>query len=226
MTFLRSLVFLLGASLPVIAQETAQNLTWLTLATDHAARVEIDGKDAGTLQSGATLRIQATPGDHIILATPEGGGPVWRKSVVISSALPNSVSIPLRAHLQRAEIQKAGFWEDHRTGLIWAASDNGSGVTVSQAHAYCQQLTSGGFHDWRLPAISELQTVFGGAADERGFRVVAPLKLTGWAWSSTSGNEPAENWALDLGDGARASIAAGDAGLNRALCVRSTQPTR
>lgn len=120
-------------------------------------------------------------------------------------------------------IQKAGFWQDPRTKLMWAAADNGSGVTVSQAHSYCRKLTLGGFRDWRLPEIDEVQTLFGGERDDRGYRIVGPLKLTGWAWSATTGNEPAENWTLDLGDGARASVAAGDAGLNRALCVRSVQ---
>ncbi|MBC7926115.1 MAG: DUF1566 domain-containing protein [Bryobacteraceae bacterium] len=123
--------------------------------------------------------------------------------------------------VQRAEIQKAGFWTDARTSLMWAAADSGSGVTVSQAHSYCKKLSLGGFADWRLPQIDQLQALFGGEPDERGFRVVAPLKLTGWSWSASAGNEPAENWSLDLGDGARASVAAGDAGLNRALCVRT-----
>lgn len=120
----------------------------------------------------------------------------------------------------RDEIQKAGFWKDERTKLTWAAADNGSGVTVSQARFYCKQLRVGGFTDWRLPAIDELPPLFGSTPDQRGFRVVVPLKLTGWAWSDTQGKEPAENWSFDFSDGARASVAAGDAGLNRALCVR------
>lgn len=157
----------------------------------------------------------------MLQALPAGDAPAWRKTVMVSSAFVADVKIPLRSHLERIEIEKSGLWKDERTGLTWIASDSGSGVTVSQAHSYCIRLTTGGFHDWRLPSIEQLQTLFGGEADERGFRVIAPLKLTGWSWSSTQGNEPAENWTLDLGDGARASVAAGDAGLNRALCVRS-----
>lgn len=108
-------------------------------------------------------------------------------------------------------------WKDERTGLTWAGADNGSGVTVSQAKTYCRTLAGG---PWRLPDIEELQSLVGTQTNEKGYRVTGPLKLSGWAWSSTEGREPAENWTMDLGDGGRASVAKGDVGLNRALCVR------
>lgn len=141
--------------------------------------------------------------------------------ILLSAALPTHVQIPLQSHLLRGTIQQLGHWTDPRTQLTWAAADNGAGVTVSQARHHCDTLKIGHLHTWRLPTIDELQTLFGGPPDERGFRVIAPLKLSGWAWSSSVGNEPAEHWALDFGDGARASVVAGDAGLNRALCVHS-----
>jgi hypothetical protein len=132
---------------------------------------------------------------------------------------------PAQPENERSLVKERGYWEDKRTGLLWAAADNGSGVTVSQARHYCKTFRGGGIAGWRLPEIDELQPLFGGVADERGFRLVAPLKISGWAWSNTQGNEPAENWTLDFGDGARASVAAGDAGLNRALCVHDPLPT-
>ena len=225
MRLLRSSFSLLAFSLVLRGQDpTAAELPSLSVSVDPTARLSLDEKEIGLLQSGSTLHVATAPGEHVIGAQLESGGPPWRKTLIVTSALPNSVNIPLRTHVQRAEMQKSGFWNDSQTGLSWAAADSGSGVTVSQARTYCQQLAVGGFHDWRLPAIDELQTIFGGEADERGFRVIAPLKLSGWAWSGTEGNEPAENWALDLGDGARASVTAGEAGLNRALCVRAAMP--
>ena len=104
---------------------------------------------------------------------------------------------------------------------MWTKADNGSGISLSQAKRYCQASTAGGFKDWRLPAIDDLQGLFGGPGDERGYHVRGPLKLTGWRWSSTPGEREGEGWTLDFGDGGRASVAAGDSGLNRALCVRS-----
>ncbi|WP_031496706.1 DUF1566 domain-containing protein [Bryobacter aggregatus] len=212
------ILFPLLFSLSLPAQQPDPNVT---IQSDAAARLEIDGKPSGDLRPGQPLRLSLPPGEHQLQAiAAQPAATPWRKLILVSSALPATVHIPLRAHLLGVQILKQGTWKDERSGLLWAAADNGSGVTVSQANYYCSHLDLAGHKDWRLPTIDELQPLFGGTADERGFRVIVPLKLSGWAWSSTQGNEEAENWALDFADGARASVAAGDAGLNRALCVR------
>jgi len=108
----------------------------------------------------------------------------------------------------------AGFWTDPATRLTWADADNGNGVSAAQAKYYCESKSS------RLPTIEELETLFGGEADPNGRHIKGPIKLTGWAWSSTPGLAPGEQWALDFADGARASAVTGDSGLNRALCVK------
>jgi len=125
-----------------------------------------------------------------------------------------------QAAADRAEASRRGYWPQPGSHLAWAASDNGFGVTWSQAAYYCRTLTTGGHKDWELPTIDELHGLFGGPANQGGYHVAGPLKLTGWAWSSSQGKEPGERWALDFGDGARASVVMGDSGLNRALCVR------
>jgi hypothetical protein len=106
---------------------------------------------------------------------------------------------------------------------MWASADNGSGVSWSRAVWYCGSSALGGQHDWRLPSIDELRMLFGGPPDEHGYRIAAPIRLTGWQWSRSAGEQPGEQWALDFGDGARASVVAGDSGLNRALCVRESK---
>lgn len=120
----------------------------------------------------------------------------------------------------RVETERRGYWVAPGSRLVWAASDNGFGVTASQAAYYCRALTTGGHNDWVLPTIDELHGLFGGPADQNGHHIAAPIKLTGWVWSSTPGKEFGEQWALDFGDGSRASAVMGDSGLNRALCVR------
>ena len=116
-------------------------------------------------------------------------------------------------------------WIDPDTHLMWTAADNGSGVSWIQAQRYCRDLTLAGFHNWTLPSIEDLQGLVGGAGQST-YRIKAPIKLSGWQWSSTPGKQDGEGWALDFGDGARASVAAGDSGLNRALCVRHADPDR
>jgi Protein of unknown function (DUF1566) len=117
---------------------------------------------------------------------------------------------------------KSDYWIDPQTHLMWTAADNGSGLSWLQAQRYCRDLTLAGFHNWTLPSIDDLQGMVGATDSQSTYRIKAPIKLTGWQWSSTPGKQAGEGWALDFGDGGRASVAAGDSGLNRALCVRET----
>lgn len=52
---------------------------------------------------------------------------------------------------------------DHMTGLIWQKYLDTGLYTHSGAYSYCDQLETGGpilsFNDWRLPTITELQSV-------------------------------------------------------------------
>lgn len=114
------------------------------------------------------------------------------------------------------------YWIDPDTHLAWTAADNGSGLSWLQAERYCRNLRLGGFHNWTLPSIDDLQSLVGKSGGQNTYRIKAPIKLTGWQWSATPGIQDGEAWALDFGDGGRASVAAGDSGLNRALCRRQT----
>jgi hypothetical protein len=114
----------------------------------------------------------------------------------------------------------SGYWVDPATKLIWTATDNGSGLSWSQASRYCRESKVGGFTDWTLPSIDDLQGLFEWAPSPSGYHIRGPIKLTGWQWSATPGSQKGEGWVLDFGDGGRASVAAGDSGLNRALCNR------
>lgn len=111
-------------------------------------------------------------------------------------------------------------WTDPATKLTWTTSDNGVGVTYSQAVYFCRTLNLDGHTDWALASIDELFHLFGGPANESGHHIAAPIRLTGWQWSSSPGKERGEEWVLDFGDGQKASVVMGDSGLNRALCVR------
>jgi hypothetical protein len=117
------------------------------------------------------------------------------------------------------------YWVDPQTRLVWAAKDTQSGISRLQAERYCTAASYGGFHDWRLPTIKELESLVG-PANADGHRLKAPIKITGWEWSSTPGQQEGEAWAFDFGDGGSASVSGGDSGLNRALCVRDPHANR
>jgi thiol:disulfide interchange protein DsbD len=133
---------------------------------------------------------------------------------------PKTIDVSLPVEIVKPSEPSRGYWTDPRTRLTWAVADNGSGVTQAQAAYYCRNLMLGGYRDWTLPSIDDLHQLFGGAANQSGYHIAAPIKLTGWEWSASAGKDPGEQWALDFGDGGPASVVAGDSGLNRALCVR------
>jgi formylglycine-generating enzyme required for sulfatase activity len=74
-----------------------------------------------------------------------------------------------------AREKAAGVWTDPATGLMWTKQDSGSGVSWDQAKAYCSNLRLGGFSDWRLPTIDELQGIYDPSIDVPGHWSVRTL---------------------------------------------------
>ena len=125
-----------------------------------------------------------------------------------------------------ANVASAG-WTDPDTGLTWTKSDNGAYVNWNQANTYCTNLRLGGYTDWRLPTIDELQGIYdpgidipGHASDgsEVTWHVKGNLKLSGLEWSSTQ-NNAGEVWNFYFDGGARYT-AQGFHSNTRTLCVR------
>jgi Protein of unknown function (DUF1566) len=143
------------------------------------------------------------------------------------------------------ETQVRGYWVDPSTGLMWAAKDNGKNVNWHKASSYCRNLRVGGYADWRLATIEELE----GLIDIRGYapehvgdssilhlnpdgKVHGGLLLTGEEWSSSQrlddrGKPAGIAWWFDFVN-VRASDDDGDVGLRdsydkRALCVRDSR---
>lgn len=61
-----------------------------------------------------------------------------------------------------------GTVSDTKTGLMWAAKDNGSPINWSNAHSYCQNYSGGGHSDWRMPTLTELTGLFDPENKNRG----------------------------------------------------------
>mgnify|MGYP001950110910 CR=1 FL=1 len=52
-----------------------------------------------------------------------------------------------------------GTITDNSTGLMWMQDDNGEGVDWSASLAYAEGSEFGGYSDWRLPNVKELQGI-------------------------------------------------------------------
>jgi len=133
------------------------------------------------------------------------------------------------------------YWIDPSTGLIWAAKDNGGNISWKKAIKYCRDLRIGGYSDWTLPSIDELQGIYDGS----GFAAAPPRNGAEWGlagkpkgglfltgareWSSTRvlddrGHSSGYAWQFDFPHGKRWPYdpIGHDGGL-RALCVRSPE---
>ena len=60
----------------------------------------------------------------------------------------------------RFENHGDGTVTDTKTGLMWAAKDNGSLINWQTARSYCQNYNGGGHTDWRMPTLKELASLY------------------------------------------------------------------
>ncbi len=117
----------------------------------------------------------------------------------------------------------ADTFTDKTTGLTW--QDNSASKTVqktwSGAKEYCENLTLGGYDDWRLPSIRELQSIVNMRyvpAIKSGFKNAASSDY----WSSSEivpGTSGA--WGVNFGNGIRNYISKSKK--NYVRCVRGRQ---
>ncbi|MDM8516361.1 PEGA domain-containing protein [Desulfobacterales bacterium HSG16] len=90
---------------------------------------------------------------------------------------------------------------DTKTGLMWAAKDNGKNINWNDAKRYCESYSGGGYSDWRLPAIDELKGLYDKGKKGYKFeccpgcdnaRLTHLIRVTCWIWASeTSGSSAA-----------------------------------
>jgi len=129
---------------------------------------------------------------------------------------------------QRFKTLSDGTVRDEKTGLIWAATDNGSSINWSGAVEYCKNFAVGGHNDWRMPASSELKSLYGNEKKVQGqdysgsidvvtqtINISAPYV---WTDRRTSDNKAI---AFGFNYGVTKRLKRGTGGNRRALPVRS-----
>jgi hypothetical protein len=128
-------------------------------------------------------------------------------------------------------------WTDPATGLQWVHADNNADLDFDQAVDYCKNLKLGGFKNWRLPEIQELQGLSDPSANVPANRpdIVALhipgqpgpvhiknyISISGLEMSNT-GKPPADLQTFDFGLGRVKPIKSNKRRPQiRALCVRN-----
>ena len=78
-----------------------------------------------------------------------------------------------------------GTVTDAKTGLMWAAKDNGIPINWPDALSYCRNFRGGGHTDWRMPTLAELAGLYDPEhINRRGQRVNKLIQIsaqTCWA---------------------------------------------
>jgi hypothetical protein len=111
-----------------------------------------------------------------------------------------------------------GVYLDQETKLMWTKEDSGKDLEWNEAKEYAWGLVLGGYKDWRLPTIEELEDLCA-PGSEGDYKIRKLFLLTkAWIWSSTK-FAPGSGWFFSFENGVRLYNIYGS-GRNRALCVR------
>jgi hypothetical protein len=102
------------------------------------------------------------------------------------SLSPNKYSAISDEYDELEERREAGTVTDPSTGLMWQQESAGP-MFWEEALNYCEGLSLGGYNDWRLPNINELESLvdyarYGPAIDTTAF----PDTMSSSYWSSTT----------------------------------------
>ena len=120
-------------------------------------------------------------------------------------------------------LQSASAWTDPATRLMWAKESNGGNVTWNQAKDYCANLGLGGYSNWRLATLEELEGIYDEKQNVGDCHVKGGIRFHDlcWSWSSSPGIDSGEAWGFGFLSGQQSSIPYEESRYNtRTLCVR------
>jgi hypothetical protein len=144
---------------------------WRMPTQDELAGLYDSGKTQGSYDVHLTEMIQPssycfwaseTRGSDAALFNFHEGSRIWRRQSIseyYTRVLP--VRSPEVKKESRFIDNGNGTVTDTRTGLMWAAKDNGKGgMNWYDAKSYCENYRVGGYTDWRMPTLDELKELY------------------------------------------------------------------
>ena len=68
---------------------------------------------------------------------------------------------------------------DTKTNLMWAAKDDGKGLKENDAKDYITHYRGGGYEDWRMPTVDDLETIYDwNLRNQHGLHVTKLIHIT------------------------------------------------
>ncbi len=161
---------------PKLAAEQQQSV--LKVSAEAPCEFYIDDEKKGQVSTDKPLEVPVGVGEHLFKATCEKGG-TWELDDKVEAAEQKVVRI-------RFIVYQGGVVLDAKTGLMWASRDNGSDINWADAKAYCDNYSGGGYSDWRMPTLDEMEEVYYSKSYLRF------IQFTGYAvWSAKVRNSSA-----------------------------------
>ena len=95
-----------------------------------------------------------------------------------------------------------GTVTDTKTGLMWAAMDNGNLINWQNAHSYIQNYNGGSHNDWRMPTVTELASLYDHRVkNNHGYHVTKLIDITAAScWTSDTLDYKAARFNFTYGD--------------------------
>ncbi|GAF01598.1 hypothetical protein JCM21142_210 [Saccharicrinis fermentans DSM 9555 = JCM 21142] len=127
----------------------------------YPAASVMEGDEGGPIGGGPQGDSGDAPGDEgddVVVGTPPPGGV---EGQVMDSPLAKHVRA-VRGDVYGENDFKDngdGTISDDGTGLMWSQNDSGEGLNWEDALAYAENAELGGYTDWRLPNVKELQGI-------------------------------------------------------------------
>jgi hypothetical protein len=94
-----------------------------------------------------------------------------------------------------------GTVTDTTTGFMWQQEDarnDGGGFTWNDALAYCEELSLGGFNDWRLPNYRELASLVDDSRFDPAIDPVFQCRSGPYHTSTNSADSPSLTWYMEF----------------------------
>lgn len=195
----------------------------IEIASNVDCRLALDGKAIGWLGAGQTAEISLGRGKRRLQASSRGGSVFFSEELQIKRGKTTHVEIEAPG---RVIIHPRNRTAEHlETGLMWQMTDNGSDISQRDADAYCRDLDQGGYSDWRLPSIFELEKLYAPETEgSKRFQTIPGITLSGCCpWTTTPHGD--FHWTFVFYNGLRYIKYQSIGKASRALCVRNTWET-
>lgn len=181
-------------------QEPAPTLATLVVTTDATCELLVGGKAIGTLEANQPLEV---PVEALTLQVSAVATDLafarWTEDLVLIEDEVRQITIPMLETIEeyRKKERREMIFRDLDRGLMWSRRDNARDIAWSAAGPYCAELELGGFDNWQLPSLEELETLEA-MWSIRALKIAEQFLLSACCmWSSTEGS-PSTAWNLDF----------------------------